>query len=221
VPYCGDMRRVPWWAVGSSIAAPVFLIGGWTVAAALQPAGFDPLRDTISALAALGAADRVVMTVAFVGLGVSHLVTATGLLPAALVGRLVLALGGLATVLVAAFPEPRVGSSSRHALVAGIALVSLALWPALSGRRSPKTPDGVSGPATAGAATGRPVAWGLRPGVAIGATAVLLGLLGLFAAQLYGDGPRIGLTERLLAGAEALWPLVTVLSARRATRPLS
>ena len=31
------VRGVPWWGVLSSVAAPVVLIGGWTVAAALQP----------------------------------------------------------------------------------------------------------------------------------------------------------------------------------------
>ncbi|MBA2310412.1 MAG: DUF998 domain-containing protein, partial [Pseudonocardiales bacterium] len=56
------MRSVPWWGVLSSAAAPVLLIGGWTVAAVRQPAVFDSTVDTISALAALDATDRVVMT---------------------------------------------------------------------------------------------------------------------------------------------------------------
>ena len=58
------MRGVPWWGVISAAAAPVLLIGGWTVAAGLQPR-FDPVSDTISALAAItgggqvGLAERV------------------------------------------------------------------------------------------------------------------------------------------------------------------
>jgi hypothetical membrane protein len=189
------MRRVPWWTVLSAAMAPVFLIGGWTLAAALQPAGYNSVRDTISALAGLGATDRWVMTTGLVGLGICHLVTALGLRPAAGAGRCLLAIGGLATVLVAVFPVPRVGASDLHRLFAGIGFVTLGLWPALAWRR------------------GQPVPWGLRPAVSIVAAAVLLGLLGWFVAELYGG---VGLTERLLAGAQALWPLAVVLTARRA-----
>ena len=32
------MRLVPWWGLVSSALAPVLLIGGWTVAAGVQPA---------------------------------------------------------------------------------------------------------------------------------------------------------------------------------------
>src|SRR5258706_7467233 len=63
------MSRVPGWGVLSAGLAPVFLIGGFTVAAAVQPPGFSSVRDTISALAGLGAAHRWLMTAAFVGTG--------------------------------------------------------------------------------------------------------------------------------------------------------
>jgi hypothetical membrane protein len=188
------MRRVPRWAVLSASAAPVFMIGGWTVAAALQPDKFDSVRDTISALAGRGATDRWVMTAGLAGLGVCHLVTALGLRPAALPGRLLLATGGAASVLVAVFPVPAEGSSAVHSAVAGVSFVSLGLWPAL--------------------AWGRPRI--LRPPASIAAAATLCGLLGWFAVELYGDGQRIGLTERLVAGAQALWPLAVVLGARAA-----
>jgi hypothetical protein len=58
------MRGVAWWGVVSAVAAPVLLIGGWTVAAGLQPR-FDPVADTVSALAAIGATDRWVMSLVF------------------------------------------------------------------------------------------------------------------------------------------------------------
>jgi len=181
----------------SAAFAPLFLIGGWTLAAALQPAGFSSVRDTISALAGLGATDRWVMTAGLAGLGVCHMVTALGLRPAAAGGRLLLALGGVATVLVAVFPVPRVGTSHIHQVVAGIGFASLGLWPALAWRR------------------GRPVPWVLRPAISVVAAVVLLGLVGWFATELYGDGTRVGLTERFAAGAQSLWPLVVVLTARR------
>jgi hypothetical membrane protein len=195
------MRRVPWWAVLSAALAPVSLIGGWSLAAASQPAGYNPIRDTISALAGVAATDRWIMTVGLAGLGLCHLATAAGLRPAAGRGRLLLAVGGAATVTVATFPVPRVGTSGIHPVAAGIGFVALALWPAFAWRR------------------GRPVPWGLRPLVAVVAVAVLVALLGWFAVELYGDGARVGATERLLAGAEGLWPLVVVLTARLADRP--
>jgi hypothetical protein len=52
------VRSVPWWGLVSSAAAPVLLVGGWTLAAGLQPGSFDAVAGTISSLAAEGAADR-------------------------------------------------------------------------------------------------------------------------------------------------------------------
>ncbi|MET7403322.1 DUF998 domain-containing protein [Dactylosporangium sp. NPDC005572] len=191
------MRRdfVPTFALWSSAAAPVLLIGGWTVAAALQPAGFDSLQDTISALAGMGAAHRWVMTLALVGVGVCHAVTALGLRPFSGPCRLMLAVGGLATILVAAIPVPMTGESAAHQAAATIALACLALWPALWRR-----PGG--GPF-------RPSA-----GVMLTATFVLVALVFVFAVAL-GAGVLVGLAERIATGAEAAWPLVTVLLLRR------
>jgi len=105
--------------------------------------------------------------------------------------------GALATVLVAAFPLPPVGTSQTHGLVAGLAFITLGLWPAFAWRHGQTAP------------------WGLRPYVSLMAAFGLVVLLGLFAAQLSVDGGFVGLTERLVAGAEAIWPLVVVLTARR------
>ena len=194
------MPRIPWWAVVSAGSAPVLLIGGWTVAARLQPSGFDPVADSISALAAYGAADRWVMTAALAGLGACHVITALGLRPAPMRSRLVLGLGGGATVLVACFPLPRSGGSAAHGLAAGVAFVALALWPAGAARRDAGAP------------------WPLRRRVAWPAAAVLTGLVGWFAIEL-ATGSRTGLAERVAAGAQAVWPLVAVCTTRVGRRP--
>lgn len=191
------IRALPWWVVLSSVLAPLLLIGGWSVAALLQPAGYRSVHDTISALAGLGARDQWVMTIGLAGVGICHGVTAFGLRPAACTGRMVLAAGGAATVVVAALPLPREGTSSAHGVVAAVGFVALALWPVLACRRSPA-----------------PAA--LRPVVAWPVVMVLLGLLVVFAVQLMGRGSWIGLAERLVAGAEALWPLLVVVVLRRA-----
>ncbi|MCA1673979.1 MAG: DUF998 domain-containing protein [Actinobacteria bacterium] len=182
------MRTVPWWAVLSAASAPVLLIGGWQLAAARQPAGFDPVRQTISALAAHGATDRWIMTTGLAGVGVCHVITALGLQPAAPAGRLLLATGGAATVAVAAFPQPVTGESTAHVAAAAIAFPALSLWPAVAWRRG-------TSPARA---------------VSLGAASGLLGLLGWFGLEFFAGGARLGLSERLLAAAQALWPLTFI-----------
>ena len=87
------------------------LIAGFSIAAALQPASYSPVQDTISALAARGAADPWVMTLSLVGVGICYVLTAVGLRPAHRYGRISLAGGGVATLLVATFQQPPRGYS--------------------------------------------------------------------------------------------------------------
>ena len=166
--------------------APTVLIGGWTLAASRQRGGFDAVRETISALAAHGADDRWLMTGALAVLGGAHVATAAGLEEAEPAGRVVLAVGGVTTALVAAFPQPSPG----HFPAATASFVALAVWPALSG-----LPTGAAG------------RW---------ATVGLLALLGWLTVEL-GGRELIGVSERVVAAAEALWPLAVVLAVRRAS----
>jgi hypothetical membrane protein len=181
---------VPWWGLVSSVGAPVFLIGGWTVAATRQPAGFDSTVNSISSLAALGATDRWLMTSALVATGVCHLATAAALRPVSWPGRALIALGGVGTLLVAAAPLPVEGGSRPHTLVAATAFLALAAWPALAGPALPRA-------------------------VRVGAATVLLGLVAWFGAELSGDTDRVGLAERVAAGAQTIWPFVVVSALRR------
>jgi hypothetical membrane protein len=190
---------VPWWGLLSATAAPVLLIGGWTVAAAQQLGGFDPVVETISALAARGATDRWIMTAALTGLGVCHIMTALGLRPAATAGRIALAGGGLATVLVAAFPVPVDGPAVTHVVSASTGFLLLAVWPVFGVRRSANAPAVV------------------RPSMAFPAAAALLALVAWFGYEFTHDYENgyVGLSERAAAGAQAIWPLATVVLARR------
>ena len=177
-------ERTPWWGLVSSAAAPVLLIGGWTVAAGRQSGGFDAVVETISAQAAHGADDRWLMTAALAGVGACHLTTALALRSAAVPGRVLLAVGGVGTLLVAAFPLPvGGGSSAAHTAAAAVSFVAL-----------------------------------LRPAVSVAAGAVLLGLVGWFFVELVADTDRVGLSERVAAGAQSLWPLVAAWGARRLRR---
>lgn len=189
------------WAVVSSAAALPALVGGWALAAALQPPGYDPVRQTISALAAAGAAHRWVMTAALAVVGLCHLVTAAGLPGVRAAARAVLAVAGVAGVGVAAFPQPVSGSSAAHVVCASVSIAALAVWPLTPVRR------GGPGP--------------LRPATAAAATAVTAVLAGWLAGELAGGpggGSALGLAERALTAAEAAWPLVVVLALRRAAR---
>src|SRR6516164_7315573 len=158
------MRGVPWWGLISSAAAPVLLIGGWTVAAGLQPR-FDPVAGTVSALAAIGATDRWVMNLVFLLVGICYILTALALRPAKTSGRVILIVGAAAGMMVAANPEHAGGFGSvPHFIWASIGFAGMTLWPAAAARRGPAVP------------------WGLRPAPAAAAVALQFALLAWFGA---------------------------------------
>ena len=190
--------RAPWWVVCAAAVAPVLLIGGSTLAATFQPTTYLWTRDTISALARIGAPERWFMTTAFAGLGVCYLLIAFGLRAAAPLGRMVLFIGGGTTILVSALPLPPTGTSQTHGLVALVGFLAMALWPLAAARWS-------------GATETTP--WAFRVPVAVAATVVLLGVNGWFGLSLLPH-ELVGVSERASAAAEALWPLAVVLSTR-------
>jgi len=181
-------------------AAPVLLVGGWTLAAARQPPGYDSRTDTISALAAEGATDRWIMTLVFAAIGVCYVLIAVAVHEPAMPGRIALATGGIATILVAVIPQPRGGTSDGHGVVATIASSAVAIWPVLATRRGPQ------------------VSWPLRPMASVTASIVLVGLLVWFVGELQRQ-TLVGTFERLAATAEALWVGLTVAVLRRSVLP--
>lgn len=189
---------VPRWAVLSAGAAPLLLVVGFLVAAMLQPASYDPRRDTISALAARGAADPWVMTAAIAAVGACYLVTALGLGPVRRVGRLALAGGGVATLSIAAFPTPLHGYSGPHAVAVIAASATMCAWPVLAAHRRHHAPL-------------------LRIGPNVAASAVTFGLMMWFLFEI--NGGELGLAERCAAVAPALWLFPVAFGARRALGP--
>jgi hypothetical membrane protein len=189
------MRAVPWWGVISSVGAPVVLIGGWTVAAGLQPR-YDPVADTVSALAAIGAPDRWVMNLVFLLVGLCYVATALALRPAKTSGRLILIGGAISGMLVAANPEHAGGGfgSVPHFVFASIGLAGLTLWPLAAAQHGAATP------------------WGLRRAPAAAAVVVQFALLAWFSAELILAAHQVGLAERIMGAAQAAWPLTVVLS---------
>lgn len=188
-------------AIVSSIAAPVIFLGGMVVAQAVSPE-FDPVRQTISELAALDAPSAAFMTTIFVLTGLCHLVTgsfATGL---ALPGRIALMLGGLLSFGVAAFPLPTAaGTSDLHRLFAGVGFLVFTFWPLLGLRRGPRYP------------------WLVRPlGAAL--TTALLAVFSLWFLAVWAQPELgyVGMVERVCGLAQSVWPAVVVITLAVAQR---
>jgi hypothetical protein len=94
--------------VVSAALSPVLLTGGYLLAGALQPASYNPVRETISAMAGQAGTDRWAMT-----------------------GGI-----GLAGIGIAASPEPASGATPRHLAWTVLGAVTTAVWPALAARRT-------------------------------------------------------------------------------------
>lgn len=176
------------------------LIGGWTIAALLEGPAYDPATQTISVLAAYGAAGFWVMTGALAALGVCHMITALGLRPAALPGRLALGAGGAAAFVVALLPPPSSGGSLRHGSAAAVGFALLAVWPVLAADRRGAAP------------------WGLRPVPSLTATALMLVTAAWFMIEMRQGGAD-GVAERLVTALQSLWPFVVVASCLRHPHP--
>lgn len=190
------MLLVPRWVLFSSGCAPVLLIAGWMIAASLGGPAYDPATQTISVLAAYGAAGSWVMTAALLVLGVCHLLTAWGLRAAATAGRVALAGGGVAALVVALLPAPSSGGSLRHGSVAAVGFALLALWPLLA------TDGGGAGP------------WALRPAASAVASALMVVGAAWFLVEMHRQGVA-GVAERVVTALQSLWPFVVVTSCLR------
>ncbi|MEO6115817.1 MAG: DUF998 domain-containing protein [Pseudolysinimonas sp.] len=190
-------------AIFSAWLAPTFLIGGTFIAGALWP-GYDPVRQTISELAAGDAPTRVLMTVFFVLTGLCHLVTVTFARGIGIPGRIAFLIGALATLGVAAFPLPSVaGSSATHTAFAMAGFIALAAWPLLGMRFPADFP------------------WLVRPVGSIVGTA-LLTVFCVWFLLIWSShsSPVVGLVERVAADAESLWPAVVATALFRRARLL-
>jgi hypothetical membrane protein len=189
------MKSIPWWTTAAAGASVVLLIGGFLVATAVQPASYNPVRDTISELAGQGATDWWVMTSALAGVGLCFLLAALGLQPAGGVGRVLLAGVGAAVLLLAVFRQPSRGYSLPHELAVIVAALCGCTWPVFASQRR------------------HPVLL-LTPVPSLAAAGVSLGLAAWYALESHGA--LLGLAERCAATAPCLWLLAIAVTTRRA-----
>lgn len=114
------------------IVGPAAFITAWSVLGA-RKAGYNPVEDHISRLAAQGVAERPAMTAGFVafGLGVPLYALALRHSPT---GRawVAAAATGVATLGVAAFPLDGPAGDGAHAAAAGVGYATLAAMPLLA-----------------------------------------------------------------------------------------
>jgi hypothetical protein len=188
-------RPVPGWAVVSAGLSPVLLTGGWLVADALQPASYSPIRKTVSVLAGHAGTDRWIMTGVLFLVGGCHFVTAAGLTGIRPPARILLVVAGLSSIGIAACPEPVVGSTPQHVAWTSLGAVTIAVWPAFTGR--PGSP--------------RPPILSIRGAAVV--TTVFLALLGWLIIETQG-GSTLGLAERLTSSIQTSWPFIVALALR-------
>ncbi|MFM6966821.1 MAG: DUF998 domain-containing protein [Rhodoluna sp.] len=189
------MKRIGLVALIASTIGPVQSILGWVIAGSLWP-GYDPIKKTISDLAADDSPVQVIQTSFFL-LGAT--LTVLGAVYArsfAFPGRIVLFLTGLATYALACFTTPsQVGHSDLHRLSATISFVLMSAWPLFAMRLDRAYP------------------WVLRPKVALMATTILaLISIWFLLTWLNPESPFVGLAERVIVTAQVVWLSFTVWS---------
>jgi hypothetical membrane protein len=190
-------RTVREWAIVSAGLAPVLLTGAYLVADIVQRASYNPMRQTMSAMAGQAGIDRWIMTGGIFLVGGCYLVTAAGLTGVRASARVLLIVTGLAGIGIAASPEPLSGPTPRHLAWTVLGAVTNAVWPAFATRRTRP----------------RPLALSVYGSTAV--IAVFVALLGWLVIETQG-GSMLGLAERLTSSVQTSWPFVVAVALRRA-----
>lgn len=118
----------------AGIAGPVAFIAAWSILG-LRRAGYSPVHDPISRLAAVDAPMRAVMTAGFLAFGAGVGLYAPQLRRVAGGSAVAAAVTAAATVGIAATPLGGSLGDGPHAVAAGIAYTALAATPLLAVRK--------------------------------------------------------------------------------------
>ncbi|MEY3677511.1 MAG: hypothetical protein RL351_738 [Actinomycetota bacterium] len=172
-------------ALFAATIGPVQSVLGWVIAGSLWP-GYDPIRKTISDLAADDSPVQWIQSSFFVLGGTLSLLAAIYARSLAMPGRVVIFLGGLATYGFTYFTTPsQDGHSDMHRYFAIASFVLFSAWPIFSMRLNKQYP------------------WVLRP---TGAVVATLGFtiisLWFLSTWTNPDANNVGLVERVIATAQ-------------------
>ncbi len=180
-------------AVVAAVVGPFQSVGGWLLAGSLWP-GYDPIRQTISDLAAFESPVAPLMSSFFILGGTLTIIAGVFVKAFALPGRVALVASGLATYGLTIFPTPLIGYSVPHRVFAIISFVLCAGWPLLAMRFRADAP------------------WPIRPPAAIAATLAQTVLAVWFLLTwTEPDQTTVGLWERVVVTQQAVYLSAVVL----------
>ena len=175
-------------ALYAATIGPLQSVLGWLIAGALWP-GYDPIRKTISDLAADDSPVQVLQSSFFVLGGTLSLIAAIFARSLAMPGRLMIFAGGLATYGFTYFTTPsQDGHSDMHRIFAITSFVLFSAWPLFSMRFSKDYP------------------WVLKPIGALAATLAFTAIsLWFLSTWTNPDATNVGLVERVIATAQTTY----------------
>jgi hypothetical membrane protein len=134
------VKQITRTALIAATIGPIQVVVGWSLAGALWP-GYDPIKKTISDLAADDSPVKWLMSSFFVLGGTLAIMAAIGAKSFALPGRAAIFLSGLATYGFTIFATPsQIGYSWPHRWFAITSFVLMSAWPLLSMRFSRDAP---------------------------------------------------------------------------------
>jgi hypothetical membrane protein len=177
----------------AAIIGPIQSVLGWTIAGSLWP-GYDPVKQTISDLAANESPVNWIMSSFFVLGGLLTLIAAIYARTLAMPGRVALFLSAICTFGLTVFPTPLVGYSLMHRVFAISSFVLSAGWPILAMRFRKDAP------------------WVIRPLASIVGTA-LQTALALWFLSTWTDpsATNVGVWERVVAVSQSFYVSAVVV----------
>ena len=178
----------------AAVIGPIQSVLGWTIAGSLW-SGYDPIRQTISDLAANESPVNWIMASFFVLGGTLTLVASIYAKTLAMPGRMALFLSAICTYGLTIFPTPLVGYSLMHRIFAISSFVLSAGWPILAMRFRKDAP------------------WIIRPVASIIGTAIQTALaLWFLSTWTDPSATNVGVWERVVAVSQSLYASVVVIS---------
>ncbi|AWR22043.1 MULTISPECIES: DUF998 domain-containing protein [Aurantimicrobium] len=175
-----------------AVVGPVQSVLGWSLSAALWP-GYDPIVQTISELASPESPVRYLQSSFFILGALIDIVVALRFTVLAKPARVLIFLGGLATIGLTIFPTPLVGVSEPHRVFATISFVIFSIWPVFGMRLGREWPPIV------------------RPLASIVATLVLGAIaIGFLAIWTNPEIQTAGFWERAVTTSQAIYPALVI-----------
>ena len=175
-----------------AVLGPVQSVLGWSLSAALWP-GYDPITQTISELASPESPVRYLQSSFFILGALIDIVVAWKFTVLAKPARVLIFLGGLATIGLTIYPTPLIGVSEPHRVFATLSFVIFSVWPVFGMRFTREWPPIV-----------RPLA-SIVATLALGAIAI-----GFLSVWTNPEIQTAGFWERVVTTSQAIYPALVI-----------